>query len=154
MIEADALYQFAIRNPATGAPVPLDLPRVGGTGPRGQHRPPSIVQGRPQFGALWHEYQVLLNPAGGADTPAFFIPNSNPGLRALVVAQALGQTQFSPAPDPSLDALDASIASAYTLRLAANPTTCFQQPNPRFGQTGDPCQRLISASGRGVLFLL
>ena len=142
LVEADALFQFAIRDPATGAPVPLPLPRVGGTGPLGEHRPPSIVQGRPQFGALWHEYQVLLNPAGGADTPAFFIPNSNSGLRALVVTEALGQTQFSPAPDASLDALDAATLGAYTLRLAANPTACFVQPNPDF--PGGPCTWLDS----------
>jgi hypothetical protein len=143
IVEADVLFQFAVRNPADGSHKPLDLPRVGGSGPYGHHKAPQLVQGRPQFGTLWHEYQVVINPAAqlsnGATAPGFFVPNSEPLLRQKVVDEALGQTQWSPAPDPSLDSLDPGVAAAHTLRLALNPTQCFVQPNPLFGKTGDPC---------------
>lgn len=149
IVEADALFQFAVRNPADGSHKPLDLPRVGGTGPYRHHRAPELVQGRPQFGTLWHEYQVVINPPAqllnGATAPGFFVPNSKPALRQKVVDEALGQTQWAPAPDPSLDSLAASVAAAYTLRLALNPTQCFAQPNPLFGKPAsqgapfDPC---------------
>ncbi len=136
VVEADALYQFAVRDPATGAPIPLDLPRVGGTGPLGQHRAPTFAGGRPEFGSLWHEYLVLLNPTSGG-APGFFVPNDHPGLRALVARQAAGQTQWAPAPDPSLDNLAPAVAAAYTLRVALNPTACFVQPNAAF--PNGPC---------------
>ncbi len=136
VVEADALFQFAVRNPATGAPLALDLPRVGGTGPLGHHRVPTFAGGRPEFGTLWHTYLVLLNATSGSP-PGFFVPNDHPGLRALVAKQAAGQTQWAPAPDSSLNSISPAIAAAYTLRVALNPGACFVQPNPQF--PAGPC---------------
>ena len=172
VVEADALYKFAVRD-ADGKPHPIALPSVGGTGPQHQPREPSLVQGVPQFGALWREYLVVLNPPNGAlpganHPPAPFIPASATGLRALVAGSinstfaGTGSTAYgalyTPLPHPTIEATLASepALAEYTLRVARNPFECFQQPNPKF--PAGPCvwidsQRAIEANfGEALVF--
>jgi hypothetical protein len=154
VVEADALYKFALRG-LDGSPVPLGLPSVGGTGPQGQWRTPVLVQGVPEFGSLWHEYLVLLNPANGqlpgaTHPPAPFIPIAKSGLRAQIAATATTATGnpaygalYTPLPDPSIElGQTAATINEYTLRVARNPFDCFEQPNPAF--PGGPCVWLDS----------
>ena len=147
-VEADALFKFAIRD-ANGHAQLLPLPSVGGTGPLYHWVRPKLVQGVPQFGTLWREYSVILNPTNGGlpganHPPAPFIPQARPGLRKLV-ADAInsafaGSTStsygelYTPLPDAAIEAnvaADPALAE-YTLRVARNPFECFQQPNPTF----------------------
>jgi tRNA A-37 threonylcarbamoyl transferase component Bud32 len=145
-VEPDALFKFAVRG-ADGQPVQLPLPSVGGTGPLYGWTPPEVVQGVPQFGTLWREYAVILNPTAnaGKNPPAPFIPQSMQGLRAMV-AQAVNAASssststaygalYTPLPDPSIEAIvEANPAqyAEYTLRVAKNPLECFEQPNSTF----------------------
>jgi hypothetical protein len=158
VVEADALFKFAVRD-ANGKPKLLPLPSVGGTGPLYRWVPPKLVQGVPEFGSLWREYAVILNPANGAlpganHPPAPFIPQAAVGLRAMV-AGAINATfastggtaygaLYTPVPDADVEAkwaADPALAE-YTLRVAKNPFECFQQPNPAF--PAGPCVWLDS----------
>ena len=153
VVEADALYKFAVRD-ANGKPHQIALPTVGGTGPLHQPRAPSLVQGVPQFGSLWHEYLVVLNPPNGqlpgaSHPPAPFIPAAAPGLRAMVAASidqtfaSSGSTAYgalyTPLPHASIEAQVAGNRALleYTLRVARNPNECFLQPNAAF--PAGPC---------------
>jgi hypothetical protein len=147
VVEADALFKFAIRD-ASGKATLLPLPSVGGTGPLYGWVPPKVVQGVPEFGSLWREYAVILNPANGGlpganHPPAPFIPQAAVGLRAMV-ANAINATfstggtaygaLYTPVPDADVEAKWAAdpALKEYTLRVAKNPFECFQQPNPAF----------------------
>ena len=158
VVEADVLYKFAVRD-AIGRPHLIPIPSVGGAGPQHQPRPPSLVQGVPQFGALWHEYRVVLNPSNGQlpganHPPAPFIPAAAAGLRALVADSinstfaSTGNTAYgalyTPPPHSSIEAQVAGNRALleYTMRLAKNPNECFIQPNPAF--PAGPCVWLDS----------
>ncbi len=155
VVEADALLKFAIRD-ASGKARLLPLPSVGGTGPLYGWVPPKVVQGVPEFGSLWREYAVILNPANGQlpganHPPAPFIPQALVGLRAMVsnaVNAATGGAAYgalyTPVPDADVEAKWASdpAFNEYTMRVAKNPFECFQQPNPAF--PAGPCVWLDS----------
>lgn len=172
VVEPDALYKFAVRD-ATGRPHPISIPGVGGTGPQRQWRPPSLLQGVPQFGALWHEYLVVLNPPNGQlpganHPPAPFIPAAAAGLRAMVADSinstfaSTGSTAYgalyTPLPHPTIEAQVAGSRPLleYTMRVARNPNECFILPNPAF--PAGPCvwldsQRAIEANiGEALIF--
>ena len=125
VVEESALFAFALRD-AAGQRVPLDLPKVGGTGPLHSPQPAIAPGGRPVFGGLWHEYTVLL-PAGAGP----WVPGSQPQLRASLPASL--QALF-PAVDPP------STPADYTLRVALNAAQCFG--NAAF--PAGPCQWLDS----------
>lgn len=104
VVEETPLFYFALSDG-----VPLDLPRVGGSGP--WHSPrcdglghcTAIANGVPEFGALWRVWQVLL--PGSADV---YVPSSMPEL--VTAVRAMGFPVALPdnlAPDPA----------AYTLRV-------------------------------------
>ena len=105
VVDEAALFGFA-----TGAGTPVDLPKVGGTGPFHSGKPASAPGGKPQFGALWHLYTVALPPAAGV-----YVPASLPALRThvqdqglLVGAPAAGASRTDP-----------------VMGVAANGASCF-----------------------------
>jgi len=102
---------------------PLDLPKVGGTGP---WRHPScdghgnclgVVGGKPQFGALWRIWTVSLPPASQAPSLDVYVPQAQPQLQAYV--RAMGFAATPPARDDS----------QYTLRVALDGKSCFTSGN-------------------------
>lgn len=96
LVQETVLYQFALRG-GDGNPIALDfLPRVGGTGAFRAPRAVDAPNGIPQFGGLWHEFQVILTPRPGDPQPGIFVPAAMTALRAKVAAQ-LG-AQFVPVP--------------------------------------------------------
>jgi hypothetical protein len=122
LVQETVLYQFALRGP-DGLPIPLDLlPRVGGTGAFRAPRPVDQVNGIPQFGALWHEFQVIISPRPGDPTPGVFVPKAMTALRAKV-AGAMGDA-FVPAPGQVAE--DTVEKDQYILRVALD-STCFGQ---------------------------
>ena len=110
VVNETAQFEFA-----TADGTPVDLPKVGGTGPLHAPRPaPAGV--RPQFGALWHRYSVLL-----PRTAAAFVLQSQPSLAAYYAAQ--GVATFTSA------AIEAQARPAdYLLRVALNPAACAAKP--------------------------
>ena len=103
----------------------LDLPKVGGTGPwkhpscdghghafDGINSCPTVVGGKPQFGALWRIWQVLL-PTDSSATLDVYVPASQPSLRAYVQSQGFAATV--PAADDA----------QYSMRVALDGKTCF-----------------------------
>jgi hypothetical protein len=110
VVDETPMYSFAIEHDK--AIVPVDIPRVAGTGPL--HAPlcdghgvcSGVVSGVPQFGGLWRLNTVLLPP--GADV---YVPASEPKLRS-----AMQQAGFA-ATVPEKD-----LGPAFTLRVALDGT--------------------------------
>jgi hypothetical protein len=116
-VEQTPLFAFALPD-ASGNPVEVDLPKVGGTGPL--HSPRCDGKGNcsgmtgnvPEFGSLWRIYDVLL-PTGptGADV---YVPKANAALQSSVRAMGFAATETAtPLPD------------AYILRVALNGKACL-----------------------------
>lgn len=128
VIKEAALFQFAARD-KDGGRLPLDLPKVGGTGPLGAPNScsgnptdahltcPNTPNNRPQFGALWHEYTVLLPLAAGV-----YVPSTRPALRALL-AKNVPQVA-APLPEAGFEAMH---DDQYTLRVVLD-AACFTNP--------------------------
>jgi hypothetical protein len=122
LVQPTVLYQFAIRGPE-GEPVPIDiLPRVGGTGVFRAPRPVDAVNGIPQFGALWQEYQVILSPRPGDPMPGIFIPQAMTELRQKV-ASIVGDAMV-PVPGPVAE--NTAEKDQFILRVAVDGA-CFNQ---------------------------
>lgn len=87
----------------------VDLPRVGGTGPRRAPRAQSAAA-RPRFGALWHQYSVALPPGAAAfvRTDALAAHYNGQGVATFTSAAIAARA----------DAAD------YLLRVALNPADC------------------------------
>ena len=109
IVDETPLFSFALAD-ASGNPVPVDLPKVGGTGPwhaprcDGQGRCSGVIGGVPEFGSLWRIWQVMLAP--GADV---YVPASMPELQAFVRAMGFAATQTA-----------APLGVEFTLRVAVN----------------------------------
>lgn len=135
VVEETALFRFALRDPATGQDLPLDLPTVGGTGPLGQPRPPEVVNRVPQFGTHWREYLVVLNPTSVVRDPVthevlqpgVFVPPGSAALRQRAI-ELTGDERWVPPPAASVEALGPEKLAEYTLRVAANGQQCFNDP--------------------------
>lgn len=129
VVQESALFRFALRDPATGANIPLDLPTVGGTGPLGHPAAPLEVGNVPQFGTFWHEYDVVLNPTNrSTKTPGFFVPPSNTALRQHVL-DLVKDARWAPLAPASIETnVSAQTLKEYTLRVAQNAADCFADP--------------------------
>jgi hypothetical protein len=114
IVEETPLFAFA-RADANGFPVEVDLPKVGGTGPRGSPRCDGhgnctgIVGGIPEFGSLWRIYDVLL-PAGSD----VYVPASMPDLQAKVRAMGFAAS----VPDSAIP--PGGVREKYALRVYLN----------------------------------
>lgn len=116
IINESALFKLSVRA-TDGSLQPVDLlPGVGGTGPLYAHAPEDAPNGRPRYGALWHEYNVLI-PAGAG----VFVTSQRAALRAQVAAAGV----LAPPVDPAIEARPD--AASYQLRVARNPA-CFTDP--------------------------
>ena len=73
-----------------------------------------MIGGIPQFGALWRVYDVLL-PA----TADVYVPDSQPGLQALVRAMGFAATPAKP-----------QLADEFILRVAINGKACLDTSAP------------------------
>ena len=127
VVQETALYEFALRGP-DGNPVPLNLPRVGGTGAFRAPRPVDAPNGVPQFGALWHEYTAMLATRPGDPLPGIFIPKALTALRALMAAKAGAAL----VPLPGNVAEDTPERDQFILRVAVDGT-CFSAGDFPFG---------------------
>ncbi len=109
VVEETPLFAFA-RADSAGNAIPVDLPKVGGTGPRhaprcdGRGSCSAVVNNVPEFGSLWRIWQILLPP--GADV---YVPDSMPELRQLVQAMGFAATRAS-----------TQLGKEYALRVAVN----------------------------------
>jgi len=104
IVDETPLFAFALPD-ADGLPAPVDLPKVGGTGPL--HSPrcdglgycTGVIGGIPEFGSLWRIYDVLLPAA--ADV---YVPSSMPALqqsvRTMGFAAAVPDTALPPGASP------------------------------------------------------
>jgi hypothetical protein len=119
VVQEVALFRFALLG-ADGAPVPLDVPPVVGTGPFRTPRAADAPNGFPRFGALRHEYYATLTPAPGQPKPGVFASASRPALREVLVA-GLGASLV---PVPSAAAERIPEREQYTLRVALDGS-CF-----------------------------
>lgn len=107
---------------------PLDLPKVGGTGP--WHHPDCdghgncahVTANKPQFGALWRVWNVLLPQSADVFVPAA-LPALQQRVKAMGFAAAIPDARV---PDPQ----------AYALRVALNGAKC--------AAGSEPCQWLDS----------
>ena len=114
IVDESPLYAFALPG-ADGLPAPVDLPKVGGSGP--PHHPrcdghancTGVIGGIPEFGSLWRLYTVLLPAA--ADV---YVPAALPALQQTI--RALG---FAATPTA------APLPAEFILRVAANGKTCL-----------------------------
>ena len=141
------LYQFALRGP-DGQPVPLDLPRVGGTGAFRAPRPVDAPQGIPQFGALWHEFTAMLATRPGDPLPGVFVPAAMPALRARVVAM-MGDARFAPLPGPVAEGTPEK--AEFILRVAIDGA-CFGQGDFPNGCTWLDTQASVENNLPGAAF--
>jgi hypothetical protein len=113
VVDETPLFAFAR---ADGTP--LDLPKVGGTGPwkhpscDGRGNCAGVVNNTPQFGALWRLWNVLLPDAVSTGLDVY-VPSSQPTLRTYVQSQGFAATV------PAFD--DAQ----YSMRVALDGKSCF-----------------------------
>ena len=121
VVQETAMFHLALRKP-DGSIVPLGLPPVAGTGAFRAARPPDLLNGVPQFGALWHTYTVVLQTLATDPTPGVFVSASRPTLRERMMAQ-LG-SQYVPLPTPAAERLPER--EQFTLRVALDGS-CFTQ---------------------------
>lgn len=119
VVQEVALFRFALLG-AGGAPRPMDVPPVVGTGPFRTPRAADAPNGFPRFGALRHEYYVTLTPAPGQPKPGVFVSSSRPALREQLIA-GLGAGLVPP---PSDAAERIPEREQYTLRVALDGS-CF-----------------------------
>jgi hypothetical protein len=117
IVDEAALYLFA-RAGADGRPVPLGLPAVIGTGPRGAGRAARVsATGVPQFGALTRPHLTLLPPTAGP-----FVPSTMGIMREVLRSEGgVSLVDVHPDIEARADAKD------YVLRVALNPD-CFKDP--------------------------
>ena len=122
VVDEAVLFELGLRAD-DGGMVSIGLPRVGGTGALYSNRPARVIGNLPQFGGLWHLYNVFLPSGAGV-----FIPSTRPALRAQVQAAAAtaGSLPSSPIVPPIAPEIEQrSDAALYLLRVAVNPA-CFQ----------------------------
>jgi hypothetical protein len=118
VVDETQAYEFA-REGLNQEPIPVDLPRVLGSGPL--HQPlcdghgdcRGVADGVPQFGGLFRLSTVLLPP--GADV---YVRPLHPKLRAAV------QEMGFPAGLPDQD-----LGDAFSLRIAVNGAQCLGGQN-------------------------
>jgi hypothetical protein len=117
IIDEAALYLFARAGP-DGQHVPIGLPAVMGTGPRGAGRAPRVsATGVPQFGALTRPHLAVLPGTAGP-----FIPSTLGLLKDTLRAEG-GLTVV----DVHADIEARADVKDYVLRVALNPD-CFKDP--------------------------
>ena len=114
VVDETPLYVF-FRQDAKQNPLPVDLPRVAGTGPLhtprcdGHGNCSGVANSVPTFGGLWRQNEVLLPPE--ADV---YVRPSEPALRSAMQGQGFAAA----VPDQDL-------GDAFTLRVAVNGSTCL-----------------------------
>ncbi len=114
VVDEVPLYLFALPD-SNGRPVPLGLPAVIGSGPRGVVSPASRAPSEaPRFGALTRPHLALLPPGAGP-----FIPSALGQLKATLRERGVTVVDAHPTAEHLAEARE------YVLRVALNPE-CFK----------------------------
>jgi hypothetical protein len=132
--EQPLFFFFAKDSEGTWVPIP-NLPRVGGTGPLFERRPPLAPGNRPAYGSLWRLWSARLPP-----TARLFVP---PALRD-------GWNGRNPAWRVNIDLVDVPALAddadpeAHAFKVLIDQTCLTQPPKPLTKANLDACPWLDS----------